>query len=156
MPAKKYVIALSAEERSALDQVSASNRRSVREKTRARILLRSDSHTPREAGGSCTDDWSAIQLKVSALTVANVRQRACERGAVESVTRQEQGHRKARKLDGAGEAHLVAVACSPPPEGAATWSLRLLRERLIELEVVEHIGLETIRQTLKKTRSSHG
>ena len=156
MPAKKYVICLSDEERVALEKVSASNRRSVREKTRARILLRSDSHTPREAGGSCTDDWIAIQLKVSALTVANVRQRACERGAVESVTRQEQGHRKARKLDGAGEAHLVAVACSTPPEGASTWTLRLLRERLLELEVVEHIGLETIRTTLKKTRSSRG
>lgn len=156
MPAKKYVICLSDEERATLEKVSTSNRRSVREKTRARILLRSDSHTPREAGGSCPDDLIASQLKVSALTVANVRQRACERGAVASVTRQVQGHRKARKLDGAQEAHLVAVVCSTPPDGAATWSLRLLRERLIELEVVEHIGLETIRTTLKKTRSSRG
>jgi transposase len=156
MPAKKYVIALSEAERVSLGKVSASNRRSVREKTRARILLRSDSQTPHEVGGSCTDDFIASQFKVSALTVANVRQRACERGALESVTRQEQGHRKARKLDGAQEAHLVAVACSTPPEGAATWTLRLLRARLIELEVVEHIGLETIRTTLKKTRSSRG
>lgn len=156
MPAKKYVIALRAAERASLDKASASNRHSVREKTRARILLRSDSHTPREAGGSGTDDLIAAQLKVSALTVANVRQRACERGALESVTRQEQRHRKARKLDGTQEAHLVAVACSTPPEGASTWTLRLLRERLLELEVVEHIGLETIRTTLKKTRSSRG
>jgi transposase len=72
------------------------------------------------------------------------------------VTRQQQRHRKARKLDGTQEAHLVAVACSTPPEGASTWTLRLLRERLLELEVVEHIGLETIRTTLKKTRSSRG
>jgi hypothetical protein len=156
MPAKKYVIALSDAERASLEKVSASNRRSVREKTRARILLHSDSHTSREAGGSCTDDWIASHLKVSALTVANVRQRACARGALESVMRQEQLHRKTRKLDGAQEAHLVAVACSTPPDGASTWTLRLLRERLIELEVVEHIGLETIRTTLKKTRSSRG
>ncbi len=156
MPAKKYVIALSAEERVSLEKVSASNRRSVREKIRARILLRSDCCTPREAGGSQTDDLIAAQLKVSALTVANVRQRACERGALESVTRQEQQHRKARKLDGAQEAHLVAVACSTPPGGASTWTLRLLRERLVELEIVEHIGLETIRQTLKKTNLSRG
>ena len=156
MPAKKYVIALSAEERASLEKVSASNRRSVREKTRARILLRSDSHTPPEAGGSQGDEAIALQLKVSALTVANVRQRACERGALACLTRQEQRHRKARKLDGNQEGHLVAVACSTPPEGASTWTLRLLRERLLELDVVEYIGLETIRQTLKKTRSSRG
>lgn len=156
MPAKKYVIALSAAERASLDKVSASNRHSGREKTRARILLRSDTHTPREGGGSGTDDLIAQQLKVSALTVANVRQRACERGALASVRRQEQLHRKSRKLDGHQEAHLVAVACSTPPEGASTWTLRLLRERLLELDVVEHIGLETIRTTLKKTRSSRG
>ena len=88
--------------------------------------------------------------------MANVRRRAIERGALAVVERAEQVRRKARKLDGHQEAHLVAVACSTPPDGASTWTLRLLRDRLLELEVVEHIGLETIRQTLKKTRSSRG
>jgi hypothetical protein len=62
----------------------------------------------------------------------------------------------ARKLDGAGEAHLVALTCSAPPQGFARWTLKLLRERLIEMEVVDSIAPETIRQTLKKTRSSRG
>ncbi|BCM88318.1 hypothetical protein IAD21_00149 [Abditibacteriota bacterium] len=75
---------------------------------------------------------------------------------LESLKRREQVKRKARRLDGAGEAQLVALICSAPPEGQAQWTLRLMRERLLQLEVVERIGLETIRTTLKKTRSSRG
>lgn len=156
MPAKSHHIHLSPEERAALDKVSHSNRRSEREKKRARILLLCDANTGPEEGGYCSDAQVAAQLKCSPNTVYQLRRRAQERGAVEVVSRQEQLHRKARKLDGTQEAHLVAVACSTPPDGAATWTLRLLRERLLELEVVEHIGLETIRTTLKKTRSSRG
>jgi len=151
MPAKKYVVRLSVEERVALGKVSVSNRRSVREKSRARILLLCDSGVSREDGGSQSDHAIALRLKVSALTVSNVRQRASERGALDSVVRAAQTKRKARALDGAGEAHLVALTCSAPPEGFARWTLRLLRARLIEMEVVESIGQETIRQTLKKT-----
>ena len=108
----------------------------------------------------CGDRPSAQQaLKVNSLTVAKVRQRAGQRGALPSVLRvlrAVQTHRKARKLDGRQEAQLVALTCSTPPQGHARWSLVLLRDKLIEMEVVEHIGLETIRQTLKKTRSSRG
>ena len=156
MPAKTHHVLLSADERAALEKVSRSNRASEREKKRARLLLLCDEGTSQEAGGSRSDALAASQLKCSPNTVYQLRRRARERGAVEVVIRAEQGHRKARKLDGAQEAHLVAVVCSTPPEGAATWTLRLLRERLIEIEVVEHIGLETIRTTLKKTRSSRG
>ena len=85
-----------------------------------------------------------------------LRRRAVERGALESIRRGEQKQRKARKLDGRQEAQLVALTCLAPPEGHARWSLRLLRERLIEMEVVEQIGWETIRSTLKKINSSHG
>jgi len=85
-----------------------------------------------------------------------LRRRACERGVLEVIPHQAQSKRKARKLNGRQEAQLVAVTCSAPPPGAARWSLSLLRERLIEMEIVEHIGLETIRTTLKKTRSSRG
>ncbi len=88
--------------------------------------------------------------------MGQLRRRACERGVLEAVRHREQEHRKARKLDGRGEATLVALTCSAPPQGRLRWSLRVLRERLIEMEVVEQIGLETIRTTLKKTRSSHG
>jgi transposase len=156
MSAKKNIILLSEEERVALEKVSLSTRRSVREKTRARILLLSDTGRSREEGGSLSDLAIAAALKVSKATVVSVRQRACERGALGCIERQEQLQRKARKLNGEQEAQLLALACSPLPLGQAHWSLRLLRERLIELEVVEHIGLETIRSTLKKTRSSRG
>ena len=156
MPAKKHLVKLSSGERAQLEKVSQSNRRSVREKTRARILLWSDMGLSREEGGSLRDSEIAAQLKVSPLTVSKVRQRAQERGALASVKRQEQHRRKARKLDGSQEAQLIAIACSARPDGAARWSLRLIRERLIEMEIVETIGLETIRTTLKKTHSSRG
>ena len=156
MPAKQHIIALSPEERGQLEQVSQSNHRSMREKTRARLLLGSDTGVPREVGGCQSDLELAARYKVNPLTVAHVRRRAHERGVFDSLVRGEQTQRKARRLDGAGEAQLVAVTCSTPPDGCARWSLRLLRERLIELEVVENIGLETVRQTLKKTRSNRG
>ena len=157
MPRKLNLVKLSESERELLQKVSRSNRASIREKTRARVLLFSDLNCTRVDGGSLTDAEIARQLGCTPLTVSNIRRRAAVRGAVESVQREVQHKRKARKLDGKQEAQLVAVTCSAPPEGCARWSLVLLRERLIEMEVVvEHIGLETIRQTLKKTRSSRG
>ena len=156
MSKKQHLITLSSEERNALGKVSRSNRASIREKTRARILLLSDVSHAREQGASRTDAQIVEQLGCSPLAVYNVRRRAVERGAVQSITRGVQHKRKARKLDGRQEAQLVALTCSTPPEGHSRWSLVLLRERLIEMEVVEQIGLETIRSTLKKTRSSRG
>lgn len=156
MPTKQHIIALSAEERATLEQVACSTRRSVLEKRRARILLESDTNVPRKEGGSQSDLSLAARHKVNPLTVSYVRRRAHERGALASVVRAEQQRRKERKLDGSQEAQLVAVTCSAPPDGCARWSLRLIRERLIELEVVEDIAMETIRQTLKKTPSSRG
>jgi hypothetical protein len=156
MSRKKHLINLSSEERSGLEKISRSNRASIREKTRARILLLSDVSHLREQGGSRGDAEIASRLGCSPLTVYNVRQRACERGALPSIRRGEQIKRKARKLNGRQEAQLVALTCWAPPQGRARWSLVLLRDKMIEMQVVEHIGLETIRTTLKKTRSSHG
>jgi len=156
MPRKKHLVNLSLEERAGLQKISRSNRHSIREKTRARILLLSDLSCRRAQGGSRSDAEIAGQLGCSPLTVSNVRSRAAGRGAVESIRRGEQKQRKARKLDGRQEAQLVAITCSAPPQGRARWSLLLLREKMIEMEIVEHIGLETIRSTLKKTRSSRG
>ena len=147
---------MSESERIELEKASRSPRRSVREKTRARILLKCDVNFTRQEGGSCPDREVAKALSCHELSVAGVRRRACERGVLASLCRTDQPNRKARKLDGRGEAALVAITCSAPPVGHARWSLRLLRERLIELEVVEEIGLETLRTTLKKTRSSRG
>ncbi len=156
MPAKQHIIALTCEERACLEQVARSTRRSILEKRRARILLESDTSVPPEEGGSQSDLSLAARHKVNPLTVANVRRRAHQRGAVACLVRAEQSKRKERKLDGAQEAQLVDVTCSAPPDGCARWSLRLIRERLIELEVVEDIAMETIRQTLKKTHSNRG
>ncbi len=156
MSAKKHIIELSASEREALEKVSRSNRRSVREKTRARILLLCDGNRSHPASGSGKDQEVAQRLGCTAWTVSQVRRRACERGVLQVVAHREQERRKERKLDGRQEAALVAVTCSTPPPGHSRWSLRLLRERLVEMEVVEHIGLETVRTTLKKMLSSHG
>jgi hypothetical protein len=156
MSRKQHLIHLNSQERSEVENISRSNRASIREKTRARILLLADTSCAREQGASCTDTEIVGQLGCSPLTVYNVRRRAVERGALESIRRGEQKQRKARKLSGRQEAQLVALTCSAPPQGHARWSLSLLRERLIEMQVVEQIGLETIRSTLKKINSNRG
>jgi len=156
MPTKVHHIRLSADERASLEQLSASNHKSEREKTRARILLLCDSNTSYEQGGSRSDAQVARQLRCSPNTVYQLRRRTPQQQAPAVVARAVQKNRATRKLDGNGEAHLVALTCSAPPAGHARWTLRLLRERLIEMEVVEAIAQETIRQTLKKTNSSRG
>ena len=156
MPAKVHHIRLKTEERASLQQISASNRRSEREKKRARILLLCDSNTSFEEGGSRSDAQVALALKCSPNTVYQLRRRAPEQDTARVVVREVQTRRKARVLDGAGEAHLVALTCSAPPEGFARWTLKLLSARLIEMQVVESIGPETVRRTLKKTHLSLG
>lgn len=156
MSAKKHIIALSDQERTALEKIVRSNRASIREKTRARILLLTDSNRSHQAGANRKDSQVASSLRCTTWTVSQVRRRACERGVLQVISHQEQLKRKRRKLDGRQEAQLVALTCSTPPKGRARWSLVLLRERLIEMEVVEQIGLETIRTTLKKMHSSRG
>jgi hypothetical protein len=156
MPAKVHHIRLGAAERTALLKVSASNHTSEREKKRARMLLLCDSNVSYEEGGSRSDAQVALELRCNPNTVYQLRRRAPQENAGQVVVRAVQERRVARKLDGAKEAHLVALTCSAPPDGCARWTLQLLRERLIALEVVEGIAPETIRQTLKKTRSSRG
>jgi hypothetical protein len=124
MPRKQHLVNLSLEERAALEKVSRSNRHSMREKARARVLLLADLNCSREQGGSRKDSEIARQLGCAPLTVSQVRQRAEERGVLESIRRGEQKKRKARKLDGRQEAQLVALTCSALPKGASRWSLR--------------------------------
>lgn len=145
-------INLQAEERVELEKVARANRRSLREKTRARILLLSD--TSREEGA-----WKveAIceKLRVSPPTVVRVKKDFLERG-VGSVLRKEQIRRKARVLDGEAEAFLIATVCSEAPQGRKRWTLELLQDRVIAAGYVDEVAKETIRQTLKKTNSSLG
>jgi hypothetical protein len=94
--------------------------------------------------------------EVSSLTVYNVRKNYVEDGLKRAMLRKKPERVYERRLDGEGEAHLIALACSEPPDGYERWSLRLLQDRLVRLEIVENISHETIRQTLKKTSSSLG
>ncbi len=101
------------------------------------------------------DEEIAQALKVGTATVERVRRRCVEEGLEAALGRRQQLNRR-RKLDGLGEAHLIALACGEPPEGRAGWTLQLLADRLVECEIVESISTETVRQTLKKTNSSLG
>ena len=96
------------------------------------------------------DEDIARSLQIGSATVERVR-RCVEEGIEAALGRREQLRRRPKKLDGSGEAHLIALACGEPPEGRAGWTLKLLADRLVEREIVESISTETVRQTLKKT-----
>ena len=153
MSAKKYRVSLAEAERDELTRWSKSQRHSERERKRARILLLADEA---KEGGADKDADIAAQVKVSSPTVNRVRQRFVERGLEPSLRRKEQERRKARLLDGAGEAHLIALVCGAPPDGHKRWGLHLLKDTLIEQRVVDTISHEAVRQTLKKMHSSPG
>lgn len=148
---KSYVVVLSAEERQSLEKLISTGRTSSKRQIRARILLKADAS---EAGPSWSDEQIAEALEISVSTVARVRRRSVEQGLAAVLDRGVVRRPSRRRLDGEQEARLLAVACSPPPEGRVRWTLRLLADKMVELEVVESISYETVRRTLKKTRSS--
>ncbi len=147
----KYVVRLTDEERAALEQLITGKRVAADRALRARMLLKADA-----AGPAWTDAEIATALDVGESTVHRLRQRLVEEGLDVALSRKRHSQTKPRKLDGAQEAQLVAVACSTPPRGRARWTLKLLADRLVELEVVDSIGREAVRETLKKTNSSRG
>ena len=149
----KYVVRLDAEERVELQSMVDEGRRSKSVRQRARILLKVDESPP---GSAWTDERAAEFAEVSLSTAHRVRQRFVEEGFEAVVSRKPSTNRQYRKLDGAAEARLAAEACGPPPKGRACWTLTLLADRLVELEVVDAIGATTIWRTLKKTTSSRG
>ena len=147
----KFIVRLTAEQRQELEKLVATGRRSAAMLTRARILLKADAD-----GDGWADDRIAEALDTSASTVARVRKKFVRQGLQAAIGRQRPTGRQYRKLDGAQEAQLAAVACSLPPEGQARWTMKLLADKLVELEVVEAIDPATVWRTLKKTRSSRG
>lgn len=153
MPAKKYHVALTAEERQQAEIVARSNKRSLRERIRARILLLADTNQPE---GGLPDEIIGEQVRACLMTVQRVRKRFAECGLQAALTHQEQTLRKARVLDGEAEAFLIATVCGAPPDGQKRWSLHLLKDRLIQQGYTESVSHETVRQTLKKTNSSPG
>lgn len=153
MAKKKYIVSLSAAEREELEQLTTTGKVPAYKMNHARILLKADTN---QAEGSWTDKAISQALDISVATIERVRQRFVETNLESALSRQVQQQRKPRRLDGEQEAHLIAITCSEAPEGYARWSLRLLAERLVELEYVESICHETVRQTLKKTISNPG
>ena len=153
MSAKKYRVQLSTEERQELKALVSRGRAAAYRQTHARILLLSDEA---QTDGAMKDEEIARSLQIGSATVERVRQRCVEEGIEAALGRKQQLRRRPKKLDGSGEAHLIALACGEPPEGRAGWTLKLLADRLVECEIVESISPETVRQTLKKTNSSPG
>ncbi len=154
MPEKKYLVTLTAGERGRLDALVRRGKAAALVLTRARILLKAD----QADGGPAWDDRRiADALDVGERTVARVRQRFVGRGFEACLERKPQGKpSRERKLDGAAEARLIALACSKAPDGRAEWTMQLLADKLVELAVVESVSDETVRRTLKKMPSSRG
>jgi transposase len=142
---KKYTVELTAAQRKELSHMISTGKASARELTHARILLKAD-QGPEGPG------WSDAQIQealdISAATVARVRKRCVERGVQEAILPAPASAMRQRRLDGSQEAYLIALACSAPPEGCVSWTLRLLARQLVELGYVETISHETVRQVL--------
>src|SRR3954467_7547255 len=148
---KKYVVRLTPEEHAQLLPLTRRGRIAARTLLHARILLKADS---RPEAPAWSDEAISEALEVHATTVARVRQRFVEEGLEAALRPKPATRQYERKLDGQAEAHLVALACGPVPEGRAKWTLRLLADQLVELQHVPSVSYETVRRTLKKTNCS--
>jgi len=146
---KKYPVILTQTERDKLKSLIAAGTAPARKLTHARILLKADQSSE---GPGWVDDAVAEALEVSQPTVSRVRKHYFQDGLRAALNRRPPNREYHRRLDGEQEARLVALACSEPPQGQARWSLRLLADKLVELEIVEEeISYQTVRRTLKKT-----
>jgi hypothetical protein len=150
---KLHCIVLTPVERTDLLARTQTGAAPARVQTRARILLKAD-QSP--AGPGWTNARIAEALETSPRTVARMRRAWVCDGGLAAIPRKRPRVRTPRKLDGAGKANLVALACSPAPDGRARWTLQLLAAKLVELEIVDGIAPNTVRTTLKKTASNPG
>jgi hypothetical protein len=146
--AKKYRIHLSPEERVELEDIVRAGKAAASKRQRAQILLAADAGHP---DGELKDEEIARALNVSVATVERTRCALCEHGLQIAVHGWPSHRKQPRgKLDGWAEAHLVAATCSPPPEGASRWTLKLLGGHLVGLGLVESISVPTVGRALKK------
>jgi len=148
---KKYIVRLNPDEQAQLFQLIRRGKVAAGALLQARILLKADSSAEAPAW---SDEAMSEALEVHATTVARVRQRFIEQGLEAALRPGPTTRHYERKLDGAAEAHLIALACGPAPAGRAQWTLRLLADKLVELEHVPSVSYETVRRTLKKTSGS--
>ena len=145
---KKYIVKLSEQEREELQEVIATGKSSARKIQHARILLKADAS---EHGPNWKDEQISEAVEVSLSTIERVRRQFVEEGIEAAISRRPGSGYRDPKIDGEKEAHLVALACSQAPQGRVRWTLRLLAQKMVELEYVESLSYETVRRTLKKT-----
>jgi transposase len=151
-PASKVVVRLADDQRDALGRLLRTGSHPAAMRRRAAILLRADADGP----DAWTDEAIADHLETTRVTVQRVRQQFAAEGLDATLHRKKPTGRQYRKPDGQQEARLVALACSAAPDGRARWTMKLLADKLVELEVVESIDPATVWRTLKKTTSSRG
>lgn len=147
----KFVVRLSVEERQSLEELIKSPRVARAKALRARMLVKADVDGP-----AWTDLQIAEAFEVSESTVHRLRERMVEEGLESAVNRKPCRRTRPPKLDGEKEARLIAMACSPAPEGRVRWTMQLLADKLVEMQVVDAISDETVRLRLKKTNLSPG
>jgi hypothetical protein len=148
---KRFPVTLTDTERDLLKRLIAAGTESARKLAHARILLKADQGP---GGPGWTDEAIVEAVEVSQPTVARIRQVYVTAGLEAARNRRAPTREYVRKLDGAQEARLIALACTKPPEGFDRWTLRLLADKLVELEVVDEISYQTVRRALKKTRAA--
>lgn len=147
MPEKKYIIRLSASERTELQQLIKTGKVAAHKRLHAQILLKADVG---DEGPGWNDKAIAGLLDVGRRTVERTRQRVVEKGLVNALERTPRTRSKSPRLDGEQEAHLVALTCGEPPAGRSRWTLKLLAEHMVALDYVGSVCPETIRKVLKK------
>jgi len=146
--AKKYIVRLTKDERSDLESIIRTGKIAAHKRLHAQILLKTDIG---EHGEYWIDQKISEAFGVTTRTVERVRQRLVEYGLEAALNRAKHSGKRSRVIDGEAEAHLIALQCGDPPEGYARWTLRLLAEKMVELEIVESVSHEAVRQVLKKT-----
>jgi len=143
---KKYIVRLTAKERKYLEDFISKGKRAAYKIKHANILLKADADGP-----GWSDEAIAEAFSAHSHTVRNVRQRFVEQGLDAALERKKQdAPSRKRILDGEAEACLLAIGCSEPPEGRSRWTLQLLADEVVRLDIVESISYQTIRRTLKK------
>jgi len=145
--AKKYGVTLTSEERASLLGLISVGQGSARKLNHARILLKADQGP---AGPGWTDEQISNAFEVSLSTIERVRERYVLEGLTVALNRRPSSNPRSSKVDGEQEAHLVALTCAQPPAGRKRWTMRLLAEKMVELEYLDTVSHETVRQVLKK------
>ena len=153
MPAKRYIVSLTQEERAILKTLTTKGKASARKINHAMILLQADINQPK---GGYTDEQISNALNISTRTIERVRQRFVQESLESALQPRPKKSLKFKKIDGEAEARLIALACSQAPQGYNRWTLRLLAEEMVTLEYVESISHEAVRQVLKKMSLSLG